>query len=156
MHFIDQQPSGPQFAAFGPDGQMYVCCLTDGLVRVRFGGEVPMEIHHVSLRHDNRGFVVHFTRPLAGGAQAAGDGIRVRRWYLPYGIRYGSPRLGETDVPVEKTTVAADRMSIDVQVPIVTYKNCMVYYIHVGGLKASDGRPVEHPEAYYTVQRTWK
>lgn len=155
MHFIDRQPAGPQFAAFGPDGQMYVCCLTDGLVRIRFGGQTPMEIHHVGLRRDNRGFAIHFTRPLDPGTAAAGAGIRVRRWYLPYGIAYGSPRLGETSVPVEKVTLAADRMSLDVQVPIVTYKNCMVYYIHVGNLKSADGRAVEHPEAYYTVQRTW-
>jgi glucose/arabinose dehydrogenase len=156
LHFIDHQPAGPQFAAFGPDGQMYVCCLSDGLVRVRWGGQVPMEIHHVSLRRDNRGFVLHFTRPLAAEADAAARAIRVRRWYFPYGIRYGSPRVGEVDVAIRGATVSNDRMSVDLQVPVETYKNCMVYYFHVGRLRAADGGEVEHPEAYYTVQRLWK
>ena len=32
----------------------------------------------------------------------------------------------------------------------------MVYYFHVGKLKSADGDVVEHPEAWYTVQRVWK
>ena len=59
-------------------------------------------------------------------------------------------------MPIRKVTVSADRRSIDLTLPIKTYKNCMVYYFHVGKLKAADGQPVEHPEAWYTLQRIWK
>ena len=156
FRFIDGPPRGPQHATFGTDGQMYISCLTDGLVRLRFGGKLPMEIHHVAMRRDGRGFVLHFTKPIDPGAEVSPDTIRARRWYYPYGIRYGSPRYEEVDVPIDKTEVAADRQSIDVELPIKTYKNCMVYYFHVGKLESADGDVVEHPEAWYTVQRVWK
>ncbi len=156
FRFLDDKPRGPQHGAFGPDGNLYISCLADGLVRVRFGGEVPMEIHHVAMCGDASGFVLHFTRPIAAGAEVSPRTIRVRRWYYPYGIRYGSPRVEEVDVPVRAARVAADRRSIRVSVPIKTYKNCMVYYFNVGKLRSADGRLVEHPQAWYTVQRVWK
>jgi len=156
FRFIDGPPRGPEHAAFGPDGHMYISCLTDGLIRLRYGGKVPMEIHHVDLRRDNRGFVLHFTRPVHPDAEVTPQTIRARRWYYPYGIRYGSPRFEEVDVPIEQAELSADRRSIDVTLPIKTYKNCMVYYFNVGKLPSADGEPVEHPEAWYTIQRLWK
>jgi hypothetical protein len=156
FRFLDGEPRGPQHAAFGPDGHLYVSCLTDGLVRVRWGKRVPMEIHHVSLRRDGSGFTLHFTKPLALQADVSPQAFRVRRWYYPYGIRYGSPRYEEVGVPVADVEVGSDRKSVTLTLPIKTYKNCMVYYFHVGKLKAVDGEPVRHPEAWYTLQRTWK
>ena len=156
MRFIDGPPRGPQHTTFGPDGHMYVSCLNDGVVRIRYGGRVPMEIHHVSMRRDGRGFVLHFTKPVAPDSTLAVQKIRVRRWYYPYGIRYGSPRVEEVDVPIRKATVSADRMSIDLQMPIKTYRNGMVHYFNVAKLTAADGDPVAHPEAWYTVGRVWK
>ena len=108
------------------------------------------------MRRDAGGFVLHFTRPLSPDADVSPHTIRARRWYYPYGIRYGSPRYEEVDVPIQSVTVSADRRSIDVRLPIKTYKNCMVYYFHVGRLESADGRRVEHPEAWYTVQRVWR
>lgn len=156
IRFIDGPPRGPQHTTFGPDGAMYVSCLADGIVRIRYGGIVPMEIHHVSMRRDGRGFVLHFTRPISADAAVTPKTIRARRWYYPYGIRYGSPRVEEVDVPIEKATVSEDRLSIDLELEIKTYKNCMVYYFHVGKLASADGLEVGHPEAWYTVQRVWK
>jgi hypothetical protein len=134
---------------------MYVSCLTDGLVRLRWGGRVPMEIHRVSMRRDGRGFSLHFTKPLAADAEVSPRTIRVRRWYYPYGIRYGSPRYEEADVSVHRAEVSSDRTSVNLELPIKTYKNCMVYYFHAGKLRSAHGEPVEHPEAWYTVQRVW-
>ena len=82
--------------------------------------------------------------------------VRARRWWYPYGIRYGSPRHEEVDVPVEQIEVAADGKSIRLTLPIKTYRNCIVYYFNVGKLKSSEGEVVEHPEAWYTIQRLWK
>ena len=156
FRFIDGPPRGPQHAAFGPDGHMYVSCLTDGLVRIRYGSRVPMEIHRVNLRRDNRGFVLHFTKPIIRSTGSLSRTIRARRWWYPYGIRYGSPRYEEVDVPIERVEVAPDRRSLSITLPIKTYKNCIVYYINVGKLQSVDGDPVEHPEAWYTIQRLWK
>jgi hypothetical protein len=156
FRFVDGPPQGPQHAAFGPDGQMYLSCLTDGIVRLRYGGRAPMEIHRVALRRDNRGFTVHLTRPLAADAAATPQTLRARRWCYPYGIAYGSPRVDEADVPVERIEVSADRRALDVFLPVKTYKNCMVYYFHLGKLRSAEGEELAHPEAWYTVQRLWK
>ena len=156
FRFLDDEPRGPQHAAFGPDGHMYISCLTDGVVRLRYGGMVPMAIHRACLRRDGRGFTLHFTKPISPDAQVSPRTIRARRWYFPYGIRYGSPRHEEVDVPVESAAVSPDRTSIDLTLPVKTYKNCMIYYFHVGKLESADGQPVAHPEAWYTIQRVWK
>jgi hypothetical protein len=123
------------------------------LVRIRWGGHVPMEVHHLNLRRDNRGFLIHLTKPLAADAAVEPRSIRARRWYYPYGIAYGSPRVDEVDVPVESVQISADHKTLDVTLPIKTYKNGMVYYFQLGSLKAADGDELEHPEAWYTVQR---
>lgn len=156
FRYLDTEPRGPQHAAFGPDGHLYISCLTDGVVRIRWGGKTPMEIHRVALRPDGGGFTLHFTKPLAADTHVSPKTIRVRRWYYPYGIRYGSPRHEEVDVSVQKATVSSDRKSIELTLPIKTYKNCMVYYFHVGKLESADGEPAQNPEAWYTVQRAWK
>jgi hypothetical protein len=39
--------------------------------------------------------------------------------------------------------------------PSSNTKNGIVYYFNVGKLESADGEPVEHPEAWYTVQRVW-
>ena len=59
-------------------------------------------------------------------------------------------------MPVRQVEVSPDRKSLDLWLPIKTYKNCMVYYFRVGNLRSADGETVEHPEAWYTVQRVWK
>ncbi len=156
FRFIDGGPRGPQHATFGPDGQMYISCLTDGLVRLRYGGRVPMEIHRVSLRKDNHGFELHFTKPIHPSVKVTPRTVRARRWWYRYGIRYGSPRYEEIDVPIQLAQLSADRKSIRLMLPMKTYKNCIVYYFNVGKLKSADGDEVAHPEAWYTIQRLWK
>ncbi len=52
--------------------------------------------------------------------------------------------------------VAVDRRSVNVTLPIKTYKNCIGYYFNVGKFKSEDGEVVEHPEAWYTIQRLGK
>lgn len=59
-------------------------------------------------------------------------------------------------MPIERVRVATDRKSIDVTLPVKTYKNCIVYYFNVGKLPSAEGDVVEHPEAWYTIQRLWK
>jgi hypothetical protein len=152
FRFLEDEPLGVQHLTFGPDGQMLASCLTSGLVRIRFGGKMPMEMHHLSLCPGGKGFVVHFTKPLAARDPTPAD-FHVRRWHYRYSRDYGSPKIDEKDAAVEKVQVSADRRSVKLSLPVEKYPGGMVYYLQAENLKAADGEPLAHREAWYTVQR---
>jgi hypothetical protein len=151
FRFLDDQPLGVQGMTFGPDGQLLASCLTSGVVRVRFGGKVPMEMHHVALRKGGKGFVVHFTKPLPGAVPA--HDFRVRRWHYRYSREYGSPKFDEREVAVERAEVSADRRAVTLTLPVESHPGGMVYHLSADGLRAEDSEPLAHREAWYTVQR---
>jgi hypothetical protein len=151
FRFLEDEPLGVQGLTFGPDGQMLASCLTSGLVRVRFGGRTPFEMRHLSLRPAGKGFVVHLTRPLEGTPTPRD--FHVRRWHYRYSRDYGSPKIDEQEVAVEKAEVAPDRRSVTLTLPVQAYPGGMVYYLQADNLRAADGETLGHREAWYTVQR---
>ncbi len=153
FRFLTDEPRGPGRMAFGPDGQLYIGSLTSGLQRLSFGGRIPMEIHHVALRRDGSGFVVHFTKPLAADSDPR-QSVHARRWHYLYSGNYGSPRVDEQEVPLTAVEVSDDRRSIKLTLPVESHPIGMVYYLDCGDLKAEDGEPLNHSEAWYTVNET--
>ncbi len=152
FRFLEDEPLGVQGLTFGPDGQMLASCLTSGLVRIRFGGRVPFEMHHLSIRKGGKGFVVHFTQPLAEGALSPRD-FHVRRWHYRYSRDYGSPKFDEQEVAVEKVETAPDGRSLILTLPVQTHPGGMVYSLQAENLRSSGGEALAHREAWYTVQR---
>jgi mono/diheme cytochrome c family protein len=150
--FSKEQARGPNHMTFGPDNHLYVSTLAGGLVRIRYGGKMPMEMHHVNIRPEGEGFVVHFTKPLAEGTDAA-KLFRARRWHLLYSGQYGSPRLGSKDVAISKAELSADRRSVTLTLPVETHPIGMVYYLATNKATADDGDALVNPEAWYTVNR---
>src|SRR5262249_8964006 len=124
---------------------------TSGLVRIRFGGRAPFEMHHLSLRQAGKGFVVHFTQPLAGTPSPRD--FHVRPWHYRYSRDYGSPKIDEQEGAVEKAEVALDRRSVTLTMPVQAYPGGMVYYLQADNLRAAGGEALGHREAWYTVQR---
>jgi hypothetical protein len=153
FRFLDDEPLGVQHLAFGPDGQMLASCLTSGLVRVRFGGQTPLEIHHISIRPGGKGVVVHFTRPLAADLSVTAADFQARRWHYRYSRDYGSPKMQEREVAITRAELAADRRSVTLSLPVESYPGGMVYYLRAGPLRADGGAVLAHREAWYTVQR---
>ncbi len=148
--------------AFGPDGALY-CGETNrgwgslggkpyGLQRINFAGPTPMEIHHVSLTKD--GFDFTFTKPLDPATVAAAEAFAVKSFTYVYFSNYGCP---ETDTKAEAVTavkVSADKKTVSLTVP--DRKPGRVYDFALTGVKAADGEPVLHPEAYYTLNELVK
>jgi mono/diheme cytochrome c family protein/glucose/arabinose dehydrogenase len=153
FRFIDGEPHGPEHMSFGPDGRLYISCLTSGLVRVRFGGRVPMAIHSLRIRPGGEGFIVRFTKPLSRAAEPSARTIRARRWHYRYSIEYGSPKIDEREVPIEKAVISPDRKELTLTLPVESHPNGRVYYFHLGKLLAEDGEALAQPEAWYTVER---
>lgn len=153
FRFLEDEPRGPNRLDFGPDHALYISSLTSGLTRLRYGGLAPLEVHHMTIRPGGEGFIFHFTKPLAGDLKLAPDSLRVRRWNYLYSGNYGSPQENETDVPVRTMQLSADRRELIVGMSVQTHPIGMHYYFNLGKLRAVDGSPLAHAEAWYTVNR---
>ena len=152
FRFVDNQPHGCVRMKFGPDQQLYIAALTTGLARLKWQGTTPLAIREVKIRPGGKGFVLHFTRPLAADTQVNSAQLASA---LPLFI-HGQLRLagcrrhrraghGRRAVP--------DRQSLVLSLPVETYPIGMVYEINAGKLSADDGETLVHNEAWYTVHR---
>jgi hypothetical protein len=143
--------------AFAPDGSLFVGQTNRGwgsiggkpygLQRIRFTGQVPLEIHHIALTAD--GFDLTFTKPLDPAAARKLEAYAVKSWTYVYHSTYGCP---ETDVraePVSRVQVSRDARAVSIAVP--NRQKGRVYEIRLNGVKSAVGEPVLHPEGYYTL-----
>jgi hypothetical protein len=148
--------------AFGPDGALYVGQTNRGwgsiggksygLQRISFAGVLPAEIHHVTLTA--AGFDLTFTKPLDKASATAANAVSVKSFTYVYKSDYGCP---ETDTRAEK--VGGVKLSKDGRTLSVRSSGLAkgrVYEIRLTDVKAADGGPVLHPEAYYTLNELVK
>ena len=153
FRFTDGQPLGCERMKFGPDGRLYQASLTSGLTALQFDGSDVMAIHSMKLRAGGIGFDLHFTQPIAEATELAPERFRFRRYHYIYGGTYGSPEADSQPVEVTGVALSDDRKTITLTLPIETYPIGMVYELIIDPLKATNGRELKHPEAWYTVQR---
>jgi hypothetical protein len=142
--------------AFAPDGSLFAGQTNRGwgsiggkpygLQRLVYTGVMPFEIHHMTLTAT--GFDLTFTKPLdpkSIGARSASVGS----FTYVYFSNYGCP---ETDSRAEKPTVGAlskDGKTLSVSVPDM--KRGRVYEVRLDSVRSTDGDPLLHAEAYYTL-----
>ena len=143
--------------AFGPDGSLYVGQTNrgwgslggkpQGLQRLSFLGDVPMEVHTVKLT--KTGFDFSFTKPLDPDAVAKTDAFALKSFTYIYNSNYGCP---ETDTQPEKVAairLSGDRKTVSLDVPELRVGR--VYDFKLNGVRSADGRDLLHKEAYYTL-----
>jgi hypothetical protein len=143
--------------AFGPDGSLYAGQTNRGwgslggkpygLQRLAWTGLVPPEI--LTMRLTKTGFDMTFTKPLdrASARRAAAYSLQSFTHY--YWGNYGSPEVDRRAEKVQAVAVSADRRKVSLAVS--GFRPGRVYELHLDGVKAEDGEPVLHPEAYYTL-----
>ncbi|MGL6074710.1 MAG: DUF7133 domain-containing protein [Fimbriiglobus sp.] len=147
---------------FGPDGALYAGQTNRGwgstggkpygLQRIQFSGNMPPEIHHVSLT--TTGFDLTFTEPLDPATLQGPSSLAVKSFTYAYSSQYGYP---ETDTVAEKVQTAklsADGKTCSLVVP--NLRKGRVYDIQLPGVKTKTGEPLLHPEAYYTLNELVK
>ncbi len=144
---------------FGPSGALLTGGTNRGwpvrgnrqfvLERCEWTGVTPFEIERVTIARD--GFDVRFTRPVdrAVAADAA-------RWHLSsythvYHEEYGSPEVDPTTPRVVRAAVGDDGSTVHLVVDGMVLGH--VHEFDLGELRASDGEPLLHRHAYYTVNR---
>ncbi len=143
--------------AFGPDGSLYVGMTARGwgsvggkpygLQRLVYTGVLPFEIHSMSLTKN--GFDLTFTKPLDPATANRLAAYSLQSFTYFYWPTYGSPEVDRRAEKVQAVTVSPDRRRVSLRV--AGLRKGRVYELHLDGVKAADGSPVLHPEAYYTL-----
>ena len=143
--------------AFGPDGSLFAGMTNRGwgsiggkpygLQRLVYTGELPFEIHAMKLKRD--GFELSFTKPLDPATASRLGAYAVQSFTYNYWSTYGSPEVDHRAEKVAGVTVAPDRKSVMLRLD--GFRRGRVYELHLDGLRSTDGDPVLHPEAYYTL-----
>ena len=143
--------------AFGPDGSLYVGQTSrgwgsvggkpHGLQRLRFTGEVPAEIHAVTVTRD--GFALTFTHPLDPATLTKPESVSVKSFTYAYHSAYGAPEADPHAEPLTASKLSADGKTLSVAAP--GRAKGRVYEFRLDGVKTTAGEPILHPEAYYTL-----
>lgn len=142
---------------WGHDGSLYAGLTnrgwgsagttTAGLQRLVWTGKVPMEMKSVSARPD--GFEIEFTHPVDKLTAENLDSYFGRSYIYKYHPVYGSPTINEEKLSFKGVKVSDDGLRV-----YVVVDNLRQYYLHeiiLSGIRSTDGLPVLHNTAYYTL-----
>jgi glucose/arabinose dehydrogenase len=145
--------------AFGPDGALYVGQTNRGwgsvggkpygLQKIAFAGDVPAEVHHVTLT--KTGFDLVFTKPIA---DVTPNAVTLKSFTYIYYSQYGCPEMDPRDEKITAANLSPDRKTISLAV--AGLKPGRVYEFRLPDVKTADGAPILHPEAYYTLNELVK
>ena len=146
---------------FAPDGSLFAGQTNRGwgslggkpygLQRLTYTGVEPLDVHHISLTKD--GFALTFTKPL-DPATLGKKPVAVSSYTYQYLSNYGGPEIDGRAEAVGDAALSKDGKTLTV--PVAGLKKGRVYEFRIDGPKATDGTPVLHPEAYYTLNEVVK
>ena len=129
------------------DGHLYLCGMyawagnqqaPGGLFRLRCTGK-PLQLP-VGLAATRRGVTITFSDPLDETAATARENYAVKTWSLARTANYGSEHLDEKPSPIAGATLAADRRSVQLELPEIAPTWCMEITYRI---RSADGTPVE-------------
>ncbi len=85
--------------------------------------------------------------------EAAGDvgNYSFRHFELPWHAGYGAGQSKAQAVVPESVKVSVDGREVTLELPELLAEK--IYELHLNGLVATDGSELEHPMAYYTLNR---
>jgi hypothetical protein len=108
---------------------------------------LPFETH--AMRLTKEGFDLTFTKPLDPGPAGQLKSYSLQSFTHYYWSTYGSPEVDRKAEPIQAVRVSEDRRKVSLAV--TGLRPGRVYELHLDGLRAADGEPILHPEAYYTL-----
>lgn len=147
--------AGNMRMVFSPEGALYTGQTTrgwgsgDGLQRIVWDGETPVEMQSVELQET--GFSLKFTVPMNAETLAKADAYRVSRFRYLYHSNYGSPRIDEA--PVEIVSIQVDPNNQQADLVLSELLPGFIYEIQLDGFQSASGKPMTNPTAYYTANR---
>jgi hypothetical protein len=120
---------------------------TFSIERLVWTGKTPFEIQEMRAKHD--GFELTFTKPLDPVAAGKVGSYAMKTFTYIYRADYGSPEVDKTTPTITRVEVGKDNRSVRLYV-----KGLQEGHIHdltAPGVRSSEGEPLLHPQAYYTL-----
>ncbi len=151
--------SGTLAMQFTPDGSMFVGGTNRGwgsrgpkpgaLERLVWTGKVPFEIHEMRAKPD--GFELTFTQPVDRASAADIASYQLQAYTYIFQSAYGSPEVDLSKPTITSATVASDNKSVRLVIDGLVADR--IHELTSSGVKSSEGLPLLHKEAYYTLNR---
>jgi len=142
---------------FGKDGSLFVGGTSRGwgsrgnkpfsIERLVWTGKTPFEIHEMRAKRD--GFELTFTKPIDTSLAAKPDSYELKTFTYIYQAAYGSPEVDATTPTITKVEVGKDSKSVRLYVDGLQEGH--VHDLKAPGVRSTDGEPLLHPQAYYTL-----
>jgi antitoxin component YwqK of YwqJK toxin-antitoxin module len=155
--FLKGLASGVTRVKFAPDGSLLVG-MTDrgwtalgtrahGLQRVAWTGATPFEIRAMRARAD--GFELELTSDVDPTTAADPASYTLKSYTYELHASYGSDEMDVRELGVRAVELGADRRTVRLRVDGL--RSGYVHELRAGGLRAADGGPLDHADAYYTL-----
>ncbi|HEY4259460.1 MAG TPA: hypothetical protein VGM98_04850 [Schlesneria sp.] len=159
FRFRENFGSGTLAMEMTPDGSMFVGGTNRGwgsrgpkpgaLERMVWTGKIPFEIHEMRAKPD--GFELTFTQPVDPATAGDLKSYAMTSYTYIFQSAYGSPEVDQGSPKITAATVAADKMSVRLTVEGLKAGN--IHELVSNGVKSTDGLPLLHKEAFYTLNR---
>ena len=145
---------------WGADGSMYIGqsnrgwnslgTKSYGLQRLQWTGQTPFEIKEMSAQRD--GFRLKFTQPVDADTALNSKSYAVTSYTYPYQSKYGGDPV---DVKMHNVKVIGlDASGRILQLAVDEMRSGYIYELHAQGVRnLSQGKPLLHSAAYYTLNR---
>lgn len=121
----------------------------EGLKKITYLGKTPHAILRMSLT--KTGFRLVFTKPVDRIAAINVKNYSLRHFELTWHAGYGAGPSKAQAVAPTAATVSPDGREVTLELPEVLKEK--IYELHITGLAATDGSELEHPMAFYTLNR---
>ena len=154
--FLDGFAAAVVRLEFAPDGSLFVGMTNRGwsslgnrsygLSRVKYGGQIPFSIKEMRVRSD--GFDVEFTEPVDPATLGSFEMIS---YTYEYSSSYGGDEIDTEKLRVVSTDLSEDGKTVTLKLDGL--RQYFVHELHVGELKSAEGRKLDFPNAYYTLNR---
>ena len=118
-----------------------------GLERLVWNGELPFEIQEMRITPD--GFALRFTQPIDADSATSLESWTLSSYTYLLHEPYGSDETDTEAVPVLSVEVSPD--GLEARLHVEALRAGFVHELHARGLRSREGRPLLHPEAYYTA-----
>jgi hypothetical protein len=149
--------SGSLSVEFAPDGSLFVYGTDRGwgarggkpfaLQRLVWTGRKPFEIREMNVKPD--GFELQFTEPVDAASAANPASYGMEAYTYIYQAAYGSPEVDKSTPTIREVKTAGDGMSA--RLFVEGLRPGHVHQLKAGGVRSTDGQPLLHDTAYYTL-----
>ncbi|WP_145420961.1 hypothetical protein [Planctomycetes bacterium K23_9] len=155
--FLEGFDSGSLALEITPNGKMFVGGTNRGwgsrgrrpfaVERVDWTGKMPFEVHEMRAKPD--GFELTFTQSVDQESVTNLESYKLSTYTYIYQESYGSPEVDHTTPTITKAVAGADGKSVRLFVDGLQVGH--VHELHSDGVRSSEGAPLLHKEAYYTL-----